>query len=288
MEKGKSMLVLMCALCLIIAGCGQDEAETIVVQDQADTIVVQEQTETSAELEQIESVSQAKPIVAAAEVDSGHPEIEPGLSCNDCHEIELDAQTTATQVYLFGQSPGHDKGEGVYSKERVWTEIEKAIGGLKHDSKTFILGTSLNNVPLTTTCEWTLDPTTKKLYGFHEAGTEKLRHIEANPKVSMNFHKEFDSETFKDFLCVQIRGTARLLDGSDPDFDRVMVELLPYEFGARVPADATPEQREDRLKMFRQGVKDAFLISEITPMQITIANQQFRAEGMRVYQRWTP
>ncbi len=87
---------------------------------------------------------------------------------------------------------------------------------------------------------------------------------------------------------MQIRGTARLIDSSDPSFDRIMIELLPYEFGARVPADATPEQREARLKLFRQGVKDAFVISEITPTQITIANQQFRAQGMRVYQRWTP
>jgi len=270
MQNEKIMLVLTCALCLTITGCGSISADTIAAQ------------------EKVESVLQAKTVIAAAEVDSGHPEIEPGLSCNDCHEIKLDAQTTATQVYLFGQSPGHDEGEGVYSKERVWDKIEKAIGGIKHDSKTFILATSLNNVPLSTTCEWTLDPKTKKLYGFHEAGTEKLRHIEANPNVSMNFHKEFDSETFKDFLCVQIRGTARLLDGNDPDFERIMIELLPYEFGARVPAEATPEQREERLKQFRQGVKDVFVISEITPTQITIANQHFRAEGMRVYQRWTP
>jgi general stress protein 26 len=270
MKKEKIVIVGIFALCLIAAGCG-------LIPTKPDTSQAQAQ-----------SATPAKEIVAAAEVDSGHPEIEPGLSCNDCHEIKLDAQTTATQHYLFGQTPGHDVGEGVYPKERVWQEIEKAIGGIKHDSKTFILATSLNNVPLSTTCEWTLDTRTKKLYGFHEAGTEKLRHIEANPKVSMNYHKEFDSETFKDFLCVQIRGTARLIKGDDPDFERIMIELLPYEFGARVPADATPEQREARLKAFRQGVKNAFVISEITPTQITIANQQFRAEGMRVYQRWTP
>jgi len=270
MEKRMSILCIAGVLLFAVWGCGRLAADSSVVQP-----------ETGA-------ASQAQAIVAAAEVDSGHPEIEPGLSCNDCHEIKLDANTTATKVYLFGESPGHSEGEGVMSKERIWAEIEKAIGGIKHDSKTFILATSLNNVPLSTTCEWTLDPKTGKLYGFHEAGTEKLRHIEANPRVSMNYHKEFDSATFKDFLCVQIRGTARLLHGDDPDFERIMIELLPYEFGARVPADATPEQREARLKAFRQGVKKSFVISEITPTQITIANQQFRAEGMRVYQRWTP
>ncbi len=269
--KNKASIVLMTLMLFAaVSGCGRFAAETSTVPSKADAAPLK-----------------AQAIVAAAEVDSGHPEIEPGLSCNDCHEIKLDATTTATKVHLFGKTPAYNEGEGVMPKERVWAEIEKAIGGIKDDSKTFILATSLNNVPLSTTCEWTLDPKAKKLYGFHEAGTEKLRHIEANPRVSMNYHKEFDSATFKDFLCVQIRGTARLIHGEDPDFERIMIELLPYEFGARVPADATPEQREARLKAFRQGVKKDFVISEITPEQITIANQQFRAQGMRVYQRWT-
>ena len=105
-----------------------------------------------------EAPAKAKTIETTAEVDSGHPEFEPGLSCNDCHEIKYDAKTTATQVYLYEESPGLAKGEGVLPREQVWKEIEKAIGGIKHDSKTYILATCLNNVPLTTTCEWTLDP----------------------------------------------------------------------------------------------------------------------------------
>ncbi len=229
----------------------------------------------------------AKSIEATAEIESDHPEVEPGISCNDCHEIKYDAKTTATQVYLYEDSPRYDKGEGVMKKERVWQEIEKAIGGLKHDSKTFILGTSVNNVPLTTTCEWTLDPKTKNLYGFHEKGTEKLRHIAANPKVSMNYHEEFDSATFADYLCVQIRGTAELIEGSNPAFEKAMIELLPYEFGARVPKDATPKQREERLKQYRQSVRNDFLITKITPEQITIVNKNFSKEGFRLYQRWT-
>jgi len=236
----------------------------------------------------VKTEKKAEAIDSAEEVGSGHPEVEPGLSCNDCHEIKYDAKTTATQVYLYDESPGFSKNEGVMKKERIWQEIVKAIGGLKHDSKTYILATCVNNEPLTTTCEWTLDPKTGKLYGFHENGTEKLRHIAANPKVSMNYHKEFDSATFANFLCVQIKGKARLIKGDDPLYEKVMVELLPYEFGARVPRDATPEEREKRLKLYRDGVKDDFTISEITPERITIANANFRQEGFRVYQRWTP
>lgn len=253
-------------------------ADSGVVLDKALKVV--EASETKPE--------KAETIDASAEVESGHPEVEPGLSCNDCHEIKYDAKTTATQVYLYDDSPGFSEGEGVMKKDRIWTEIEEAIGGIKHDSKTYILGTCLNNEPLTTTCEWTLDPKTKKLYGFHERGTEKLKHIAANPKVSMNYHKEFDSATFADFLCVQIKGKARLIEGSDQKFEKIMVDFLPYEFGARVPKDATPEQREERLKQYRQGVKDDFTITEITPEMITVANAKFRKEGFRIYQRWTP
>jgi general stress protein 26 len=226
-------------------------------------------------------------IDAAAQVGSGHPEYEPGISCNDCHEVKYDAQTTATQVWLYEESPGKAKGEGVMPRERIWQEIVKAIGGVKHDSKTYVLGTSLNNIPLTTTCEWTLDPHAQVLYGFHEKGTEKLNHIAANPRVSMNYHKEFDSATFAGFLCVQIRGTAELIEGSDSRFEKIMIDLLPYEYGAQVPPDATPQQREERLRLFRQGVKGNFVISKIVPEQIVIANGDFRGEGYRVYQRWT-
>jgi len=229
----------------------------------------------------------AQAIAIEARVDETHPEIEPGLTCNDCHEIKYDAETTATQVHLYEESPARKKGEGVMTQEGIWQEIVKAIGGLKHDSKTYILGTCLNNEPLTTTCEWTLDTKDKCLYGFHEKGTEKLKHIAANPKVSMNYHLEFDSATFADYLCVQIRGRAELVEGTDPAFERAMIDLLPYEFGARVPKDATPKQREEKLKQFRDMAKGAFVITKIVPEQITILNKDFAQEGFRIYQRWT-
>jgi len=228
----------------------------------------------------------AKSIDTAAKVESTHPEIPEGVSCNDCHEIKLDANTTATQVWLSGDSPGRKAGEGVMPKEKLWQTILKIIGGKKKDSKTFVLGTCLNNVPLTSTAEFTLDPEKKMLYGFHEVGTEKLAHIKNNPKVSLNWHKEF--ETFTDFWCLQVKGHAELLEGSHPDFEKLLVEFLPYEDGARVPPDATPQQREERLKQFREGLKKGtFVISRITIDQITAASIDFTKEGFRRYQRWT-
>jgi hypothetical protein len=235
--------------------------------------------------QQPEQKEEAKAIDAYVEISADHPEFEEGVTCNDCHEIKLDAQTTATQVWLAGESPGRAAGEGVMPQDRLLKEIKKVMGGVKQDSKTYVLGTSLNNVPLTTTAEFTLDPEKMVLYGFHEMGTQKLIHIKANPKVSLNWHVEF--ETFTDFLCVQVIGHAELIDGNNKEFAKVMIDFLPYEGGARVPEDATPEQREKRLKQFRVSLMEGFAISKITIDQITIATMDFVKDGFRRYQRWT-
>jgi len=228
--------------------------------------------------------AEAKSIDAVSEVDERHPEIEPGLSCNDCHEIKLDANTTATQLWISGEWGGKEAGEGVMPRDQLWKEIIKIIGGIKKDSKTYVLGTSLNNIPLTTTAEFTLDPERRVLYGFHEQGTEKLLHIKNNPKVSLNWHKEF--EVFTEFLCCQIRGHAELIDGTSPEYEQILIDFLPYEDGARVPKDATLQQRGERLKKFRQGIKKGFYISKITIDQLTVISMDFVKQGFRRCQRW--
>ncbi len=239
------------------------------------------------EQKKTEQAPKAKSIDTAATIDTNHPPYEPGYSCNDCHEIKVDAKTTATQVWLAGESPGKKAGEGIMPKDKLWTEILKVIGGKKMDSKTYVLGTCLNNVPLTTTAEFTLNPEKKVLYGFHETGTEKLTHIKNNPKVSLNWHKEFKS--FSDFCCLQIKGHAELIESSNPEFEKALIDFLPYERGARVPNDATPQQKEERLKQFRESLKKgSFVISKIHIDQITMATVDFTKEGYRRYQRWTP
>ena len=231
--------------------------------------------------------TKAKSIDAAATLDSNHPPYEPGYTCNDCHEIKVDAKTTATQIWLYGESPGKKAGEGVMPKDKLWQEILKVIGGKKFESHTYVLGTCMNNVPLTTTAEFTLNPEKKVLYGFHEKGTEKLNQIKNNPKVSLNWHKEFKS--FADFCCVQIKGHAELIESKDPEFEQALINFLPYERGARVPQDATPHQREEHLKQFRESLKKGgFVISKIYIDQITMATIEFTKEGFRRYQRWTP
>ena len=237
---------------------------------------------------QQEKAKKAKTIDTSAAVSKGHPEIPEGVSCGDCHEMQLDANTTATQMWLSGEYLGKKKGEGVMTEEQLWTEIGKLIGGVKKDTKTYVLATSMNNRPLSTTAEFTFDPEKKALYGVHEMNTEKLAHIKANPWVSLNWHEEFIGIEGP-YRCCQIKGRCQLLEGTDPEFEKVLINLAPYEDAAirMMPPNPTPEQREQVLKNLRDQVfKKRFLMSKITIDRITVVNKDFMKQGFRNVQRW--
>jgi len=219
--------------------------------------------------------AETKGISAAAGISENHPEISEGVTCVDCHEVTLDAKTTATQVWLKGRYLKYAENEGVMPAAQVKTEIASLMGGRKK-VKTCVLATCINNTPLSTTADFTLDPETMTLYGLHEKGTTKLFHIQQNSRVSLNWHKEFES--WGNVCCIQFIGTAELLDGANPEFDRVLVECYPYEALASAmklePATA------------RDMVKKGMLISKITVNTATANNSAFEKSGMRKYQLW--
>lgn len=229
----------------------------------------------------------AEEIDAAADVTGDHPEIPEGVSCNDCHDMTVDATTTATQVWLSGEYLGKSPGEGVMPADRLWNEIGKLIGGVKKGTKTYVLATCMNNRPLSTTAEWTFDPERKMLYGVHEMGTEKLMHLKANPWVSLNWHDEFVGIEGP-YRCCQVKGRCELLDGQNPDFEKILIEFAPYEDAAQrtMPKNPTPQQREEVLKRVREMFKQRFLMSRITIDRITVVNKAFIGEGFRNVQRW--
>ncbi len=218
---------------------------------------------------------EAKEISAAAELDDTHPEIPEGVTCADCHEIKLDANTTATQVWLTGDYAGFSTGTGIMDNNRVKEAIVKAMGG-KKQRRTCVLATCINNIPTSSTAEYTLDPQEMALYGVHEKGTAKLAHIKQNPRFSLNWHREF--KNWGDTLCIQFVGSAELFDGSNPEFERVLKEIYPFEEGAdarKVPHDK-----------YVQMAKQMMLISKLTIEEATITNIKFRENGKRPWQRW--
>ncbi len=161
--------------------------------------------------------------------EDDHPPIEEGITCNDCHEVKLDARTTATEVWLTGDYLKWKAGEGVMPKDKLWEHIVE-IFKEKGMKRTMVLATSFNNRPATTTAEFAIDPKKKVLYGLHEKGTAKLLHIKNNPYVSLNWHREFD-DNFANTLCIQVIGKAELLDSTAQAFEDGL-SVYPYQYGA--------------------------------------------------------
>ena len=66
------------------------------------------------------ATAEAQPIEVNASIEEDHPAVEEGVTCNDCHEIKLDANTTATQVWLTGDYLKWKAGEGIMPNEKIW------------------------------------------------------------------------------------------------------------------------------------------------------------------------
>lgn len=221
--------------------------------------------------------TEAKDIAAAAVIDENHPEIEEGITCNDCHEVKVDASTTATQVWLTGDYANFVANEGSMTNSQVQEAITAVMGGKKH-SKTSVLATCINNTPLSTTVEMTLDPEKMTLHGIHEKGTAKLVHIRQNPRVAVNWHRPYTD--FRNILCVQFIGRAELIDGNHPEFDKILKDVISYEQTAR-ERNIAPEKCREMYKLM-------MVISRIIIDEAVITRSSFRREGnYRPWQRWT-
>jgi nitroimidazol reductase NimA-like FMN-containing flavoprotein (pyridoxamine 5'-phosphate oxidase superfamily) len=225
--------------------------------------------------QKIEKKAASKEITATTMISKDHPEIPEGISCVDCHEIKFDAQTTATEVWMKGKYIKYNEGEGMMNADQVRQEIVKILGG-KKQKRTCVLATCINNTPLSTTADFVLDPDTMTIYGLHEKGTTKLFHIMQNPRVSLNWHREF--ETWGNVLCVQCIGTAELVDGANPEMEKVLQGVYPYEDMAQA-MKLEPQ-------VAREMVKKGMLMTKITLHQVTVNNSDFEKEGKRKYQRW--
>lgn len=227
--------------------------------------------------EQKKEQASAKPvkIEATATLEANHPAIEPGISCNDCHEIKLDANTTATQVWLTGDYLKWKAGEGVMPKEQVWARIVDIFKG-KGMKRTFVMATSFNNRPYTFTADFALDPEKKVLYAFHEKGTEKLMHIRNNPYVSMNWHREFD-DNFAAVACFQVLGRAEIFDGTSREFDEGL-KVYPYEYAAKA--------RKLSIEQWRAIVKKDMIMTRTTIDRIRLTEGALAPMNVRTTQEW--
>ncbi len=218
---------------------------------------------------------EAKPIDVTASINEDHPAIEEGMTCNDCHELKLDAKTTATEAWLTGEYLKWKAGEGVMPKEKVWERVVEMFKQ-KGFKRTMVLATSMNNRPTTTTAEFALDPAKHVLYGLHEKSTAKLLHIKNNPYVSLNWHREFD-DNFANTLCIQVLGRAELLDASKKEFEEGL-SVYPFQYGAAA--------RKLSVEQWKAIIQKEMIMTKITIDQVILVDGSLAGTEYRTSQRW--
>lgn len=198
-----------------------------------------------------------------------HQEIDLSGACMTCHNYKIDATTTATKQMIMNGNK--------MEKQALWEHIVELLGGGK-GSKTMIMATSLHGNPLTTTCGQALDPEKKVMYAFYEIGTEKLQHLKKNPRVSLQWHREWEND-FSKVLCVQVRGIAELFHASAKEFKEGFNIYFPTEEKVGGYADAT-------LKEFFERMKENMVMSRITIEQVILFEGKRLKEGLCAYQMW--
>ena len=89
------------------------------------------------------------------------------------------------------------------------------------------IATVHGDMPGLSSVEFVLDPETMRLYCSSEKGTEKCVDIASNPNVAMYWYKQIPEDAYvpqvNDYFNsygVQIKGTARLMDGTEENFFR--------------------------------------------------------------------
>lgn len=192
----------------------------------------------------------------------------------------VDARSTATLKTWIS-------AKGAMPKKPLWNHIAEALGG-KGGKRTYVLATSMDNIPLSTTIEFALDPDKKVLYGFAEKDTEKLIHIKNNPKVSLNWHEEFMNDFSKTF-CIQIRGIAELFEGDCPEVNEG-IKFYPYQYmiWTFIPTRNAPTALmvEPLQKVMAKVIKSNMMMIKITIEQVVITDHEFTAKGYAVRQLW--
>jgi len=200
------------------------------------------------------------------------------LASNQRDDQTIDGVTCATETWLYGKFSGFEPGAGIMTNQQIQQHIAEYMGGRK-DNRIVMLSSTYNNYPVATPAEYTLDPDTMTLYGIHETNTEKLLQIERNPYVSLSLHEEFN-DFESQIKSVQVKGVAVIIDGSDPEFECILADILPFEeeYGKYFP-DLSPEALIQLLKV-------ATVLTKITLYEATLADTTFKASGFRPYQRW--
>ncbi|MCC5794856.1 MAG: pyridoxamine 5'-phosphate oxidase family protein [Chromatiales bacterium] len=199
------------------------------------------------------------PITPQTVKSPDHPRYPRGWTCAECHDIsfEVDMMSTASRMYLrnFAELP----------QDEIWDRIVEFLPGRER----FVMATVFEGRPTATTVDMVLDVDEKMLYVVSEHGTEKLMHLEVNPRMSAVRAAGWTVAAggARQWVSVQINGTVELIDATD---ERFFPTLERYQL-ARIDAERAARR---------------FVIQRIKPEDIFYFNTNLEQEGYSVYQLW--
>ena len=199
-----------------------------------------------------ETEEEVPPILFGAEMPEDHPEIETP-ACMECHIIEVDATSTATQRFL--------ERKGVMEKDELWDEIVKFFGR----RQSCALATNINNESYITTIDFALDPVKKVMYAVSEKGTRKLGQMKINPNIAVEYHNA-EGVKINIWQCLQMRGEARVFSADDRQFDEGLKIFKP----------------EIETEMVKRGME----MTCFTPKEILFFDILRKERGLNIMQFW--
>lgn len=259
MKKSKMVLTVISLWGLLFTSFGLSQ----VVKDDTSEKVKQKEIDVGAGEMGIESTSEEGPPINSDQLlTKDHPEYARGMVCVECHHVTFDAITTSTKVFTmnYPQLPN----------DEVWKRIEAFLPGRER----FVLTTVYNNEPTATTVDMVLDKEQKVLYVLCEKGTEKLIHITQNPRICAVHYKGWtlaearrNKNLKQEWISVQIRGNAEVIQPSDPQFEMLVQKYKPV-----------------RVTLKRATLR--FDVVRIIPTSATYFNTNLFNEKAGIYQHW--
>ena len=155
------------------------------------------------------------------------------------------------------------------------------------------IATVHGDMPGLSSVEFVLDPETMRLYCSSEKGTEKCVDIASNPNVAMYWYKQIPEDAYipqvNDYFNsygVQIKGTAKLMDGTEDTFFRGASLYMRTLYGpARWDAmdEETQKKTIERVGSFNEWI-------EIIPTEYNVTSLfwSYNKEGSARPQYYDP
>jgi len=189
---------------------------------------------------------EAPPIKSTALLSKDHVPVKPTVTCSECHEVEYDAKSNATKMWINNYK--------LYSKDEIW----KWIVDFLPERERFVVATvGEDGIPTASTIDFNLIPDERILLSVNEKGTEKVLQLMKNPWISM-VHYEGSIEGPKAperryWKSVQVLGKAKILESGTKEFEDA---LRKYKL-ARTPT----EQAKKRFNMLRVEIYRAIVFN---------------------------